>query len=75
MILLLQCLPALGAIAKWLLNLSTWLVARLLNMPQPLVQSTGIFVFAHVQAVETSVGKSLSPRRLQHRLRTLLRAR
>jgi hypothetical protein len=28
-------------------------------MPEPLVHNTGIFVFVHVQAVETSVGRTL----------------
>jgi hypothetical protein len=43
----------------WLLNLATRLLARLLNMPEPLVHDTGVFVFVHVQAVETSVGNRL----------------
>jgi hypothetical protein len=40
----------------WMLNLATRLVARTLNMPEPLVHNTGVFVFVHVQAVETSIG-------------------
>jgi hypothetical protein len=40
----------------WMLTLATRLVARTLNMPEPLVHNTGVFVFVHVQAVETSVG-------------------
>lgn len=43
----------------WMLNLATRLVARILNMPEPLVHNTGVFVFVHVQAVETSIGKHL----------------
>jgi hypothetical protein len=42
-----------------LLNLATRLLARILNMPEPLVHNTGVFVFVHVQAVETSVGNRL----------------
>ena len=38
-------------------------------MPEPLVHDTGVFVFAHVQAVETSVGKTLCPKRLLRQLR------
>ena len=53
----------------WMLNLPTVLLARLLNMPEPLVHSTGVFVFTHVQAVETSVGKTLCPKRLLRQLR------
>src|ERR1700674_740472 len=45
-----------GAI-PWLLNLATRMLACALNMPEPLVQNTGVFVFAHVQAVENSIGK------------------
>ena len=48
----------------WLLNLAARMLARSLNMPEPLVHNTGVFVFAHVQAVETSFGKTLCPIRL-----------
>jgi hypothetical protein len=48
----------------WMLNLATRMLARLLNMPEPLLRYTGVFVFVHVQAVETSVGKKLCPIRL-----------
>jgi hypothetical protein len=48
----------------WLLNLATRMLACSLNMPEPLVHNTGIFVFVHVQAVETSVGRTLCPTRL-----------
>jgi hypothetical protein len=43
----------------WLLNLATRTLTRSLNMPEPPVHNTGVFVFAHVQAVENSVGKTL----------------
>ena len=59
---------------RWLLNLATRMLACSLNMPEPLVHNTGVFVFAHVQAVETSVGRTLCPVRLQRRLRSLLRS-
>ena len=64
--------PAAGAFA-WLLNLATWLVARILNMPEPLVHETGVFVFVHVQAVENSVGRTLCPVRLLRQLRAWFR--
>ena len=51
-------------IIRWLLKLATRMLARLLNMPEPLVQHTGVFVFARVQAVENSIGKTLCPIRL-----------
>jgi hypothetical protein len=59
----------------WLLNLATRMLACSLNMPEPLVHNTGVFVFAHVQAVETSVGRTLCPVRLLRRLRSLLQSR
>jgi hypothetical protein len=43
----------------WMLNLATRLLARILHMPEPLVHNTGVYVFVHVQAVETSIGNSL----------------
>src|SRR3981189_1181783 len=44
-----------------LVNLAARSVARSLNLPEPLVHTTGVFVFAHVQAVEASVGRTLCP--------------
>jgi hypothetical protein len=66
-------LSSAAGIAPWMLNLATRLLARLLNMPEPLLHTTGAFVFAHVQAVETSVGRTLCPIRLLRRFRDLLR--
>ena len=57
----------------WMLNLATRLLVRILNMPEPLLHTTGVFVFAHVQAVEDSVGKTLCPIRLLRQLRDRLR--
>jgi hypothetical protein len=58
-----------ASIIAWILNLATRMLARSLNMPEPLVHDTGVFVFAHVQAVENSVGKTLCPKRLLRQLR------
>jgi hypothetical protein len=60
-------------ILPWMLNLATRMLARILNMPEPLVHNTGVFVFVHVQAVETSVGRTLCPIRLLRRLRSRCR--
>ena len=61
-----------AAAIPWLLNLATRLTTRLLahslNMPEPLVHTTGVFVFAQVQAVETSIGRTLCPTRLRRRV-------
>lgn len=62
-----------GGMMPWMLNLATRLLARLLNMPEPLLHTTGGFVFAHVQAVETSVGRTLCPARLLRQFRSWLR--
>ena len=64
-----------ASMIPWTLNLATRLLARILNMPEPLVHNTGVFVFAHVQAVETSVGRTLCPIRLLRQLRSLLQSR
>ena len=53
--------------AKLATRLATWLLARSLNMPEPLVHATGLFVFVQVQAFESSLGKSLCPARLTRR--------
>ena len=54
----------------WLLNLATRMLARSLNMPEPLVHSTGVFVFAQVQAVESRAARTLCPIRLLRLLQT-----
>ena len=61
-----------AAAIPWMLNLATWLVARSLNMPEPVVHDTGAFVFAQVQTIENRVGKALSPKRLVRQFRSLL---
>jgi len=57
----------------WMLNLATRLLARSLNMPEPLLHSTGVFMFAHVQTIENSVGRTLCPIRLLRRLQSWFR--
>ena len=57
---------------SWMLNLATWLLARSLNMPEPVVHDTGVFVFVQVQTIENRVGKALCPMRLVRQLRSLL---
>ena len=60
------------AASRWTLNLVTSLLARSLNMPQPLLHDTGVFVFVHVQTIENRVGTALCPMRLMRWLRSLL---
>jgi hypothetical protein len=53
----------------WSAKLAIRLLARSLNMPEPLVHSTGDYVVAQVVSFEHSVGKSLCPFRLARLLR------
>ena len=61
--------PSAAELAMWLLNLAARLLARSLNMPEPLVHHTGMFVYIRVQEVETSIGRTLCPVRLWRRVR------
>jgi len=71
--MLMLSLVRLAAIAiPKAVDLATWLLARSLNMPQPMLHDTGLFVFVQVQAIENRIGKALCPVRLMHRLRSLL---
>ena len=67
-----RTLSSATAMIPWLLKLAPRTLACALNMPEPLLQNTGVFVFAHVQAVENSVGKTLRPIRLLRQFRSLL---
>ena len=62
-----------AGIIPWMLTLASRMLACSLNMPEPLVHNTGVFVFAHVQAVENNVGRTLCPIRLLRQLRNRLR--
>jgi hypothetical protein len=63
----------LAAIVPWLLSLVVWMLSRSLNMPEPLLHSAGVLLFAQVQAAETRAAKSLCPFRLLRQLRAWLR--
>ena len=70
MLILFRCAAAL---IRWTLNLATWLAARSLNMPEPVVHDTSVFVFVQVQTIENKLFRALCPRRLMRQLRSLLR--
>ncbi|MDA9408738.1 hypothetical protein XH80_18920 [Bradyrhizobium sp. CCBAU 45384] len=59
----------------WAMTLASRMLARSLNLPEPLVHSTGDYVVAHVTAFEHSVGRSLCPSRLARLLRAWWRCR
>ena len=67
--LMLTLIRPLAAVIPWTLKLATWVLARSLCMPEPVVHDTGLFVFAQVQTFEHKVGKSLCPLRLLRRIR------
>lgn len=52
---------------NWFLRLATRMAARSLNMPEPLLQDAGAFVFAHVQAAEHRAARTLCPLTLLRR--------
>ena len=70
--LMLSLFRLVAAVIPWVVDLATWMLGRSLNMPQPLVHDTGVFVFVQVQTIENRVGKALCPMRLMRRLRSLL---
>jgi hypothetical protein len=70
--LMLSLFRLVAAVVPWVVNLATWFLARTLNVPQPLVHDTGVFVFVQVQTIENRVGKALCPMRLMRQLRSLL---
>jgi hypothetical protein len=71
--LMLSLVRALAALAPLAAKLTTWLLARSLNMPEPLVHATGLFVLVRVQAFENSITQSLCPVRLTRRLTSWFR--
>ena len=62
-----------ASLMRWMLNLVTRMLARSLQLPEPLVHNTGVFVFARVQTFEHSVGRTLCPIRLLRLLRSWFR--
>ncbi|MDE5452229.1 hypothetical protein GWE18_04965 [Bradyrhizobium sp. CSA112] len=70
--LMLSLFRLVVAMIPLVLNLATWLLARSLNMPEPVVHDTGVFVLVQVQTIENRVGKALCPTRLVRQLRSLL---
>ena len=70
--LMLSLFRLAATVIPFVVKLATWLLARSLNMPQPIVHDTGLFVFVQVQTIENRIGKALCPVRLLRRLRSLL---
>ncbi|GLR90725.1 hypothetical protein [Bradyrhizobium iriomotense] len=70
-LLLYRTIP--DTLLPWAVKFATRMLARSLNMPEPLMHSTGDFVLAQVLAFEHSVGKSLRPFRLARIIRAVWR--
>lgn len=70
--LMLSLFRLASTVIPFVVKLATWLLARSLNMPQPIVHDTGLFVFVQVQTIENRIGKALCPVRLLRQLRSLL---
>jgi len=70
--LMLSLFRLVTAMIPWVVNLATRVLARSLNMPEPVVHDTGVFVFVQVQTIENRVGKALCPTWLVRQLRSLL---
>lgn len=60
-------------VAPEVLRLITLVLLRQLDLPAPLLHTTSIYVFARMQALETSVGKRLGRLRLAGRIGGWLR--
>jgi len=71
--LMLSLFRAVSGLLPCLLNVTTRLVAHALNMPEPLVHHTGVYVFVQMQAAEHRAARSLCPTRLFRQLRSLTR--
>jgi hypothetical protein len=61
------------ALVRTMHKLAIWALARSLNVPEPLVHDTGVFMVAQVQTIENKVGRALCPMRLFRQLRSWLR--
>ena len=65
--------PVFLALVRALHRLAIWVLARSLNMPEPLVHDTGMFVVAQVVTIENRVGRALCPKRLLRQVRSWFR--
>jgi hypothetical protein len=64
---------SVAGMTSWMLRLAARMLARVLNMPEPLLHTTGVLMFAQVQAVESKAAKKLCPVRLLRQLQSWLR--
>ena len=69
---LFKTLASSTGLIQCLADLAAWFLARMLQMPEPMVHAAAIVLLLRIQAIENGVGKSLCPMRL---LRALFRRR
>jgi hypothetical protein len=55
---LFKTLASSTGLVQCLIDLSTWLLARTLQMPEPMVHAAAIVLLLRVQAIENGLGKS-----------------
>ena len=67
---LFKTLASSTGLIQCLADLAAWFLARMLQMPEPMVHAAAIFLLLRIQAIENGLGKSLCPIRF---LRALLR--
>jgi len=65
---LFKTLASSTGLFQCLLDVATWLVARALQMPEPVVHTAALFLLLRAQAIENDIGKSLCPINLARRL-------
>jgi hypothetical protein len=65
---LFKTLASSTGLIQCLIDLATWLLARALQMPEPVVHAAALFLVLRAQAIENDIGKSLCPIKLARRL-------
>ena len=65
---LFNTLASSTGLVQCLVDLATWVLARTLQMPEPMVHAAATLLLMQVRAIESCVGKKLCPVRLARRL-------
>ena len=65
---LFKTLASSTGLFQCLIDLATWLLARALQMPEPVVHAAALFLLLQARTIENSVGKNVCPIKLARRL-------
>ncbi len=65
---LFKTLASSTGLVQCLLDLATWLAARALQIPEPMVHAAAVFLLLRAQTIENGVGKNLCSIALARRL-------